>query len=167
MVKCLPSAQVMIPGSWDRDPHQAPCSAGSLPLPLPLPLPLLMLSPLLFLAKAKALGKQLSCTQNKGKLNYLQRPQHPRKVRSPPSVGQIQSHPGPRYLEDGNWCNFAYCWPGALTSGLHLECHPGWHSLRTTLCIASLRPPETLRPSLPPPGLGGFSVSSAHKSSSR
>jgi len=32
-VEHLPSAQVMIPGSW------APCSAGSLLLSLPLPLP--------------------------------------------------------------------------------------------------------------------------------
>ena len=38
VVKRLPSAQVMIPGSWDRAPHRAPCSEGSLLLPLPLPL---------------------------------------------------------------------------------------------------------------------------------
>ena len=37
LVKRLPSAQVMIPGSWDRAPHGVPCSAGSLLLPLPLP----------------------------------------------------------------------------------------------------------------------------------
>ncbi|XP_064438058.1 protein FAM98C isoform X2 [Mirounga angustirostris] len=38
IVKCLPSAQVMIPGSWDRAPHRAPCSAGSLLLsPSPTP----------------------------------------------------------------------------------------------------------------------------------
>ena len=37
--KRLPSAWVMIPGSWDQAPHQAPCSARSLLLPLPLPLP--------------------------------------------------------------------------------------------------------------------------------
>ena len=44
----LPSAQVMIPESWDRAPHQALCSAGSLLLPLPPPLPTahaLLLSP--------------------------------------------------------------------------------------------------------------------------
>ena len=29
-VKPLPSAQVMVSGSWDRAPHQALCSAGSL-----------------------------------------------------------------------------------------------------------------------------------------
>ena len=41
LVKRLPSAQVMISGSWDRVPHWAPCSAGSLLLlPLLLPLPL-------------------------------------------------------------------------------------------------------------------------------
>ncbi|XP_034860470.1 60S ribosomal protein L10a-like [Mirounga leonina] len=38
VVKRLPSAQVMIRGSWDRAPHPAPCSAGNLLLPLPLPL---------------------------------------------------------------------------------------------------------------------------------
>ena len=38
-VKHLPSTWVMIPGFWDRVPHQTPCSAGSLLLPLPLPLP--------------------------------------------------------------------------------------------------------------------------------
>uniref|UniRef100_A0A452RZK8 C2H2-type domain-containing protein n=1 Tax=Ursus americanus TaxID=9643 RepID=A0A452RZK8_URSAM len=27
----------MVPGSWDRAPHPAPCLAGSLLLPLPLP----------------------------------------------------------------------------------------------------------------------------------
>ena len=37
-VKHLPSAQVMISGSWDGALHQAPCSAGTLLLPLPLPL---------------------------------------------------------------------------------------------------------------------------------
>ena len=36
-VKCLPSAQVMIRGSWDRALQWAPCSADSLFLPLPLP----------------------------------------------------------------------------------------------------------------------------------
>ena len=43
-VKCLPSAQVMISGSWDQALHQAPCSAGSLLLLLPLPLLVLSLS---------------------------------------------------------------------------------------------------------------------------
>ena len=38
-VKHLPSAQVMIPGSWDGAPHWASCSAGSLLLPPPLPPP--------------------------------------------------------------------------------------------------------------------------------
>jgi len=37
VVKRLPSAQVMISGSWDRAPHQAPCPAESPLLPLPLP----------------------------------------------------------------------------------------------------------------------------------
>jgi len=36
--KHLPSAQVMIPGSWVQVSHPAPCSTGSLLLPLPLPL---------------------------------------------------------------------------------------------------------------------------------
>ena len=36
LVKHLPSAQVMIPGFWDRVLHQAPCLAGSLLLPFPL-----------------------------------------------------------------------------------------------------------------------------------
>ena len=34
-IKHLPLAQVMTPGSWDRVPHWAPCSVGSLLLPLP------------------------------------------------------------------------------------------------------------------------------------
>ena len=38
VVKCLPSAQVMIPVFWDGAPPRAPCSAGSLLLPLTLPL---------------------------------------------------------------------------------------------------------------------------------
>ena len=38
VVEHLPSAEVMILGSWDRVPHLAP--AGSLLLPLPLSLPL-------------------------------------------------------------------------------------------------------------------------------
>ena len=36
-LKCLPSAQVMIPGSWDPVLHQGPCSVGALLLPLPCP----------------------------------------------------------------------------------------------------------------------------------
>ena len=39
----LSLAQVMIPGSWDRAPSRALCSAGSLLLPLP-PLYLLVLA---------------------------------------------------------------------------------------------------------------------------
>ena len=35
-LKPLPSAQVMIPVSWDRAPHRALCSAGSLLPPLSL-----------------------------------------------------------------------------------------------------------------------------------
>lgn len=35
-VKHLPSAQVMIPESWDWAPHWAPCSAGVLLFPIPL-----------------------------------------------------------------------------------------------------------------------------------
>ena len=37
-VKPLPLVQVIISGSWDRAPHRAVCSAGSL-LPLSLSLP--------------------------------------------------------------------------------------------------------------------------------
>ena len=44
VVECLPLAQVMIPGAWDRAPHQAPCLAGRLLLPLPLLHPPFMLS---------------------------------------------------------------------------------------------------------------------------
>ena len=36
-VKHLPSAWVMVPGSWVQAPYQAPLSARSLFLPLPLP----------------------------------------------------------------------------------------------------------------------------------
>ena len=45
-VKPLPSAQVMISGSWDQGPHRALCSAGSLlpSLSLCLPLHLLVIS---------------------------------------------------------------------------------------------------------------------------
>ena len=39
LVKCLPLAQVMIPGSWNQALHQGPCSVGSLLLTFPLPLP--------------------------------------------------------------------------------------------------------------------------------
>ena len=42
-VKFLPSAQVMIPGSWDQALSWAPCSVESRILPLPLLLPLLVL----------------------------------------------------------------------------------------------------------------------------
>ena len=38
LVKSLPSAQVMIPESWDQAPGRAPCSVGSLLLPLPNPM---------------------------------------------------------------------------------------------------------------------------------
>jgi len=48
-VRHLPSAQVMISGSWDRAPCRAPCSARSLLLSLPLLLPLLVLFFLLLL----------------------------------------------------------------------------------------------------------------------
>jgi len=37
LVKGLPLAQVMIPGSGDRAPSPDVCSAGSLLVPLPLP----------------------------------------------------------------------------------------------------------------------------------
>ena len=44
LVKCLPLAQVMIPGSWDQIQHQAPCLVGNLVLTFPLPLALLVCS---------------------------------------------------------------------------------------------------------------------------
>lgn len=44
LVGWLPSAQVMVPVSWDRVRHWAPCSAGSLLLPLPASPPLCALS---------------------------------------------------------------------------------------------------------------------------
>ena len=57
-VKCLPLAQVMIPGCWDRDPGRAPCPVGSLLL-LPLPLPLAYaLSLSLSLCQTKSLKKR-------------------------------------------------------------------------------------------------------------
>ena len=40
VVECLPSAQVVIPGSWDRVLHQAPGRSQLLPLPMSLPLSL-------------------------------------------------------------------------------------------------------------------------------
>jgi len=39
LVQHLPSAQVLIPGSGDQVPGQAPCSAESLLLPLSAPPP--------------------------------------------------------------------------------------------------------------------------------
>ena len=44
LVKYLPLAQVMIPGSWDGVPHWAPCSVRSLLLPLPATPPACALS---------------------------------------------------------------------------------------------------------------------------
>ena len=38
-VKCLPSTQVMILGSWNQAPHWASCSVRSLLFSFPLPLP--------------------------------------------------------------------------------------------------------------------------------
>ena len=38
--ECLPSAQVVIPGSRDRVPHQTPAKSLLLPLPVSLPLSL-------------------------------------------------------------------------------------------------------------------------------
>jgi len=58
-VKHLPSAQVMISGSQDRVPHQAPSSVGSLLLPLPLPLCLLVLSLSLPLSQINKIFKKL------------------------------------------------------------------------------------------------------------
>ena len=38
VIEHLPSAQVMIPGSWDRVPWQAPSGEPASPLPISLPL---------------------------------------------------------------------------------------------------------------------------------
>ena len=38
VVEHLPSAQIMIPGSWDRVPHQVPRRCLFFPLPVSLPL---------------------------------------------------------------------------------------------------------------------------------
>ena len=68
-VKHLPSAQVMISGSWGRAPHRTPCSVESLlfPFSLPLPLPLLMLILSLSLSQIdKILNKK-----KKGKVCFL------------------------------------------------------------------------------------------------
>ena len=43
VVEPLPSAHVMVPGSWDGVPRQAPCSSESLLLHLLLPLLILSL----------------------------------------------------------------------------------------------------------------------------
>ena len=66
LVKPLPSAQVMIPGSWDQVPHRAPCSAGSLLLSLPLPasLPACVYSLSLSLS-----GKQIKILKTKKQKN--------------------------------------------------------------------------------------------------
>ena len=34
LVECLPLAQVVIPGSWDGVPYQAPCGEPASPLPV-------------------------------------------------------------------------------------------------------------------------------------
>jgi len=59
LVKQLPSARVMIPESWDRVPHRAPSSAGSLLLPLTLSPLMLFLSRLLSSKKIKYFFKKL------------------------------------------------------------------------------------------------------------
>ena len=61
LVKRLPLAQVMIPGSWDQAPHQAPCSVGSQLLPFPLPLLRHVL--FLFLTYALSLSHMLALSQ--------------------------------------------------------------------------------------------------------
>ena len=52
-VEHLPSALVVIPGSWGQVPHWAPCSAGSLLLPLPLMLSLFQINKIKYLRKTK------------------------------------------------------------------------------------------------------------------
>ena len=57
-VKPLPSAQVMISGSWDRAPHQALSSAGSLLASLSLPASLHTCDPSLSNKYIKSLKKK-------------------------------------------------------------------------------------------------------------
>lgn len=47
-VKCLPSAQVIVPESWDTAPHWVLCSERSLLLPLPAAYPACVLSNKIF-----------------------------------------------------------------------------------------------------------------------
>ena len=61
IVQCLPLAQIMIPGSWDGAPHQAPCSADSLLLPLLLPMLVLSLSNKLIQKKKEEEKKTQTC----------------------------------------------------------------------------------------------------------
>jgi len=67
MVKHLPLARVMIPESWDRAPHWAPCSTGSLLLPLPLP----AASPACTLSLCQKYIKSLKKNKNKNGIYFL------------------------------------------------------------------------------------------------
>ena len=64
VLKHLPSAQVMILGSWDRAPVWALCSAGSLLVPLLIPLPQTPLS--LFVSLSLKIFKILFKIKNRG-----------------------------------------------------------------------------------------------------
>jgi len=72
MVKHLPSAQVMIPGSWDQALCPAPCSAGSLLLLLPLPPLLFFFS---FSLPLKSINKTFKKIKKKEKYPYESRQQ--------------------------------------------------------------------------------------------
>lgn len=67
-LKRLPSAQVVQTGSWDRAPHRAPSSPGSLLLPLPQLFSLLLLSLSLY---AKYINKYINKQTNKQSLNKI------------------------------------------------------------------------------------------------
>ena len=66
----LPSAQVMIPGSWNGVQHQAPCSVERLLLPLPWPLFPLMLSISLALSNKILIKKKYFQYAHKPRSSY-------------------------------------------------------------------------------------------------
>ena len=72
LVKHLPSAQIMIPGSWVQALNQAPCSAGSLLLPLfSVPPPAHALSLLLLFLSQINFKKNLKKSHKKSLKTFL------------------------------------------------------------------------------------------------